>query len=249
MLTGIALGVVVLGGCDDRHDAKQTDKTETGKADTVSSPARLGVGWRAPADSRLSPWIFARVPAPDALAGIRTALLANMLPPRTNVRIEALVNRALSSIGPFAPMASPPRPMVVLTTTPWNDDTLLLWVEVTGLTAPDGMSIGVEFDPASVAAFRTLGDPTAIPNPTEVPGRAAMLYELQPQRAGSSKASPKSNVKYAVLHVAGPAGDPGAAKLDQPITSADAVGTVDNAPEVVADLRNLNPADLPNFSA
>ncbi len=235
ILTGIALGVAVLGGCDDRDDTRQTDKNDSQKAAAVASPVRLGMGWRAVADVRLSVWGFARDSAPDALtgrgdalAGIRTALLANMLPPRNNVRIEALVNRALSSIGSSGPAASPTRPMVVLATTPWNDDTLLLWVEVPGLGAPGDTSIGIEFDPAAVAAFRTLGDPATIPTPVEMPGRAAMLYELQPQRAG--KAGPKSNVKYAVLHVAG---DPGAAKLDQPITTADTVGTIDNAPEVV----------------
>jgi hypothetical protein len=235
VLTGIALSVAALSGCDDRNDAKQTEKGDT-QADAVPSPARLGAGWRAVADSRLSPWSFARNIEPDApagradaLAGIRTALMANMLPARNSVRIEALVNRALSSIGPSGSSDAQSRPMIVLTTTPWNDDTLLLWVEVPGLTAAGGTAIGVEFDPAAVAAFRTLGDPAAIPSPAAASGRAAMLYELQPQKTGSSKADPKSTVKYAVLHVAGP----GDAKIDQPITNADTVGTVDNAPDVV----------------
>ena len=93
-------------------------------------------------------------------------------------------------------------------------------------------------DPSAVAAFRPLGDPAAVPDPADAQGgvtagRAAMLYELLPQR---TEASPKSNtakliVRYGVLHVAGATG--GQPKLDQPITTSDAVGTIDNAPEIV----------------
>jgi Domain of unknown function (DUF3520) len=165
------------------------------------------------------------------------------------VRIEALVNRALWSISPSISQASPAdkssenrpmpdKPMVVLTTTPWNDDSLLLWVEVPGLTAPGNTTIDVEFDPSAVAAFRALGDPSTLPSPIEIPGgvtagRAAMLYELLLQRTdpAGKGGSAKLIVKYGVLHVTGPADS--AAELDQPITTNDAVGTIDNAPEVV----------------
>jgi hypothetical protein len=60
-----------------------------------------------------------------------------------------------------------------------------------------------------------------------------MLYELLPQRADSAGkgGSAKLIVKYGVLHIGDPANS--AAKLDQPITTTDAVGTIDNAPEVV----------------
>lgn len=239
LLTGFALAIAAFGGCDDRDDAKRTEKTDTTNTAAMPAPARLGAGWHGTADMRQSAWAFTRAAAPDpltgqsrpdALAGIRNALMANMLPARNNVRIEALVNRALSSIGPPAPDASPSRPMVVLATTPWNDDTMLLWIEVPGLSAPEKTAIGIEFDPGAVAAFRPLGDPAALPTLTQTPGRAAMLYEIQPQH---SDKGPKSSTKYAVLHIADSTGDPNGVKLDRPITAADAMGTIDNAPEIV----------------
>jgi hypothetical protein len=222
------------------------------------SPARYGVGWHAVAETRQSGWSFHGAPppgrmlasqstepdspagdsGPDALSGIRTALMANMLPAHGSVHIEALVNRALSSISPQPAETMPDKPMVVLATTPWNEESLLLWIEVPGLIAPDAASVGIEFDPSAVAAFRALGDPAAMPSPNDAAGsiasgRAAMLYELLPQR---TDASPKGNsakliVKYGVLHVAGTAASQ--PKLDEPITTADAVGTIDNAPEIV----------------
>jgi hypothetical protein len=254
LFIGIALAVAALGGCDDRDSGKQGANGDKQKDAAASAPVRFGAGWHAVADSRQSSWGFAQANAPtsfagdpnnlDALAGIRTALMANMLPAHNSVRIEALVNRALSSISPSISQASPAdrssenRPMVVLTTTPWNDDSLLLWVEVPGLTAPGNTTIAVEFDPSAVAAFRTLGDPSALPSPIEIPGgvtagRAAMLYELLLQRTdpAGKGGSAKLIVKYGVLHVGGPADS--AAKLDQSITTNDAVGTIDNAPEVV----------------
>jgi len=174
----------------------------------------------------------------DALAGIRTALMANMLPAHGSVHIEALVNRALASISPLPSETAPDKPMIVLAGTPWNDESLLLWVEVPGLTAPDSASVGVEFDPSAVAAFRALGDPAAMPSPAYAPngvaaGRAAMLYELLPQRTdGPAKGgAAKLIVKYGILHVTGTAA--GQDKLDEPITTADAVGTIDNAPDIV----------------
>lgn len=254
VLAAIALAVAVCGGCDDRGSDREGSNAEK-KAATTMTPARYGVGWHAAAETRLSSWSFApqpvadRVlvsettdPAPaagaDALSGIRTALMANMLPAHGSVHIEAMINRALSSVSPLPSETTPDKPMVVLTTTPWNEESLLLWVEVPGLTAPAAASIGVEFDPTAVAAFRALGDPAAMPNPADAPngiatGRAAMLYELLPQRgdAPAKGGAAKLIVKYGALHVAGTAAAQG--KLDEPITTANAVGTIDNAPEIV----------------
>jgi hypothetical protein len=243
---GIALAVAALSGCDDRDSGKDSANGDKQKTAAAPAPARFGAGWHAVAETRASNWSFAATPPPgrmlasqtnapealpgDALAGIRAALMANMLPAHNSVRTEALVGRALSSIGPSAAETAPAKPMVVLTTTPWNDDSLLLWVEVSGLTAPDNAAVGIEFDPSAVAAFRTLGDPAALPSPAA--GRVAMLYELLPQRTDSTDkgGAAKLIVKYAVLHVGGA---PTNAKLDQPITTADAVGAIDNAPDIV----------------
>jgi len=253
LFVGIALAVAALSGCDDRDSGKDSTNGDKQKATAASTPVRFGAGWHAVAETRLSNWSFAAGPTPgrmlasqtnapealpgDALAGIRAALMANMLPAHNSVRIEALVGRALSSIGPSAAEAAPAKPMVVLATTPWNDDSLLLWVEVSGLTAPDNAAprnttIGVEFDPSAVAAFRALGDPAALPGPAA--GRVAMLYELLPQRTDSTEkgGAAKLIVRYGVLHVSGASTNHGA-KLDQPITTADAVGAIDNAPDIV----------------
>ncbi len=201
---GIALAIAAAGGCDDRDSDKQSADKDTQKTTAATSPARYGAGWHAVTDSRQSNWGFAVAAGrphagqpverpsihcrtcsrPDALASIRTALMANMLPARSSVRIEQLVNRALLSIRQSAAETAPGKPMVVLATTPWNEESLLLWIEVPGLTAPDAASIGVEFDPSAVAAFRTLGDPAALPSPGRRGRRrrVAMLYELLPQR-------------------------------------------------------------------
>ena len=260
LLVGAALAFAALAGCDDRDSGKDSAGNDKQKAS--AAPVRFGAGWHATTDTRLSSWTFAanspplgRMPAsqtagqepsagdtrPDALAGIRAALMANMLPARSSVRIEAMVNRALSSI---SPSGTETKPMVVLATTPWNDDSLLLWVEVPGLAAPDGAAataaIGIEFDPSAVAAFRALGDPAVLPTSTGAPaaGRAAVLYELIPQRTGSADrgGAAKLIVKYGALHVARMPSNPGAdagPRPDQSITTADAVGTIDNAPDVV----------------
>jgi len=262
LVTGIALAIALGGGCDDRDSDKQGADQDKQKTAAAMSPARFGVGWHAVAETRQSNWSFHTAPppgrmlasqstepdplpgdpSPDALSGIRAALMANMLPAHGSVHIEALVNRALSSISPTAAETAPDKPMVVLATTPWNEESLLLWVEVPGLGVPDAATVGIEFDPSAVAAFRALGDPAAMPDPNEAPdgaaggiasGRAAMLYELLPQRTDSS---PKGNtakliVKYGVLHVAGTAASQ--PKLDEPITTTSTVGTIDNAPEIV----------------
>ena len=59
------------------------------------------------------------------------------------------------------------------------------------------------------------------------------LYELLPQRTDASTKgnTAKLIVKYGALHVAGAAA--GQAKLEEPITTSDAVGAIDNAPEIV----------------
>jgi hypothetical protein len=257
LVAGIALAIALCGGCDDRDSDKQGADKDKQKTAAAISPARYGAGWHAVAETRQSSWSFSRTPpgrmlasqsnepesppgssVPDALSGIRAALMANMLPAHGSVHIEALVNRALSSISPTGAETAPDKPMVVLTTTPWNEESLLLWIEVPGLGVPDAASIGIEFDPSAVAAFRALGDPAAMPDPADpqsglASGRAAMLYELLPQRTDSS---PKGNtakliVKYGVLHVAGTAASQ--PKLDEPITTTSAVGTIDNAPEIV----------------
>jgi hypothetical protein len=257
-LIGAAVALTALGGCDDRDGTKQSTKTEKNGTGTTPS-ARLGVGWHGVADTRQSNWGFAPRPAalqnsmlaaqssapvilssegvpPDALAAIRAALMGNMLPARTSVRIEEMVNRATSSIELSGSDGVAALPRAILATTPWNDDTLLLWVEIPDLAMTGGTAISVEFDPRAVTAFRTLGDPSALPRPPRTPGgglsgRVAMIYELSPQPIDKS-GQPKANMQYAVLHVA-PHPDPGAPKLDQPITAADAVGTIDNAPDVV----------------
>jgi hypothetical protein len=257
LLTAIALTMTVTGGCDDRGGDKQgADSDKQGTA--AMAPARYGAGWHAAAETRQSAWSFSPSsppsdmlvsqsrdpeaqqgdPRPDALSGIRTALMANMLPAHGSVHIEAMVNRALSSIGPTQAETAPDKPMVVLANTPWNEESLLLWVEVPGLATPDGAAVGIEFDPTAVAAFRALGDPAAMPNPADTPsgtmtGRAAMLYELLPQRTGAplKGGAAKLIVRYGVLHVAGTAASQ--PRLDQPITTAEAVGTIDNAPEIV----------------
>jgi hypothetical protein len=257
LVIGIALAIASCGGCDDRDSDKQSADKDKQKMAAVMSAARYGVGWHAVAETRLSNWSFRAAPViggmlasqstdseflpgdsrPDALAGIRTALMANMLPAHGSVHIEALVNRALSSINPLPAESVPGKPMVVLATTPWNDESLLLWVEVPGLVTPDTASVGIEFDPSAVVAFRALGDPAAMPNPADAPngvasGRAAMLYELLPQRTDArAKSGAKLIVKYGVLHVTGSAASQ--PKLDEPITTSEAVGTIDNAPEIV----------------
>jgi hypothetical protein len=247
-LTGIALTVALCGGCDDRDSDKQGGAADK-KTSAAMSPARYGVGWHAVAETHQSAWSFSPAtqadPQPagdaraDALSGIRAALMANMLPAHGSVHIEALVNRALSSISPTQAETAPDKPMVVLVTTPWNDESLLLWVEVPGLTAPDPATVGIEFDPSAVAAFRALGDPAAMPSPADAQGRegagghasgrAAMLYELLPQRTDppAKGGAAKLIVKYGVLHVSGQA------KVEEPITTAEGVGTIDNAPEIV----------------
>jgi len=259
-LIGAAVALTALGGCDDRDGAKQSTKAEKNSKTAATTPSgRLGAGWHAVAEARLSAWAFAQRPialqggmlaaqssAPtalsgegvhaDALSAIRAALMANMLPARTSVRIEDLVNRASASVEPSGSEGLTARARAILATAPWNDDTLLLWVEIPGQEAIEGAAVSVEFDPRAVTAFRALGDPSALPLPARVTaggqsGRIAVIYELSPQPIGRVGLS-KPNIQYAVLHIV-PRAPVGGLKLDQPITTADAVGTIDNAPDVV----------------
>src|SRR5882724_1816045 len=94
-LVGIALAVAGLSGCDDRDSGKDGANGDKQKATAASTPGRFGAGWHAVAEMRLSNWSFAAASPPgrmlasqtdapealpaDALAGIRTALMANML--------------------------------------------------------------------------------------------------------------------------------------------------------------------------
>src|SRR5580692_8357225 len=114
LVTSIALAIALCGGCDDRDSDKQSADKDKQKTTAATSPARYGAGWHAVAEARLSSWSFRAPPPaagrmlasqstdpelppgdsrPDALSGIRTALMANMLPAHGSVRIEALVNR------------------------------------------------------------------------------------------------------------------------------------------------------------
>jgi hypothetical protein len=262
LLLGVTVALAALGGCDDRHGAKQTSKAEKAGAATQSVSTRLGVGWRAVGDQRVSTWSFSQNhraaqgtllaaqtnaplsgsapvdgPALDALTPIRVALMSNMLPARASVRIEELVNRASSSVVLSGPESAELLPRAILATAPWNDDTILLWVEVPSITMAEGAAVSVEFDPTTVAAFRTLGDPAALPPPSKTaggaPGRIAMIYELSPLAANASGKvnGGKTTIRYAILHVG--ARTDGGAKLDQAVTAADSVGTIDNAPPVV----------------
>jgi Ca-activated chloride channel family protein len=228
--------LTALPGCDD-HDKKAAKEEKAEAAE--NSPGRLGVGWRSVEDAHQSVWGFNDRPVPipghllasqtnapeatraeaqaDALAKIRTALLANMLPARGSIRIEELVNRSVASMEPATAAGNP---NVLIATTPWNDDTVLLWVDVPGA---DARTVTIEFDPAWIAAFRPLGNPGALPQPDEAGqvSRAAMLYELVP----------RPNAHYGTLHVV--VRGPAAQRTDRQITPADSVGAIDNAPDVV----------------
>jgi hypothetical protein len=238
-VAGVAAGIAIVAvrGCDDGFDGGPLAKlTGHGNAQV----ARLGPGWRATADAKISAWAFLPVPAdgaapprPDALAAIRAALEANMLPPHDMVQIADLVDRALPAAAPADPAADPQVPQTLLTTSPWNDDTLLLWVEVPGTVVPAGQAVSVEFDSKTVAAYRPLGDAQALPRPDGATGRVAMLYELSVPEDDR----PHPNRRFGVLHIgAGRHGDSGEApapKQDIPITDAGFTDNIDGAPATV----------------
>jgi hypothetical protein len=232
-----ALSLGLIAGCDD-DDSGQGKVTKQ----TASIGAKTGSGWRATSDTRISAWSFrpeignagegaavdrAALSQPDPLAAIRTALEANMLPPRDAVRIPDLVDWSLLTEAP-QPKSEPG---IFLTTAPWNDDTLLLWVEIPGSIVAGGQAISIEFDPRTVTVFRPLGDASALPRP-DPDGRVAMLYEL------SAPADDRSHPaeRYAVLHL-GPGRANGleaaAPKRDLPITAANYADSIDDAPSVV----------------
>jgi hypothetical protein len=215
-----------LTGCDD-HDSKT--ETKTAHRAAASSASRLGVGWQATTDGKLSTWSFAgdRQPGPpSSFDSIRAALASNMLPPRDSVRVADLIDRAAEAAPPAADVAE--QSTVIITTTPWNDHTWLLWVAVSGLdTGGGGAKISVEFDPRIVAAFRPLGDVSALPDPGADSGRAEMLYELSPQ---PDEEQPR-RATYATVHItrAGETARP----FDRPVTEADFIDSIDNAPDRV----------------
>jgi len=154
-----------------------------------------------------------------------------MLPSRDSIRISDFVSRVTESAEPPDAGDVAPAPHVVLSTTPWNDDTLLLWVEVPGRIAGSGAAISIEFDPRTVAGFRPLGDPGALPLPESEDGRAGMLYEL----ALRPDHHPRPDRPFATLHIgAGPAASPIPPRaIDRPITAADFADSIDEAPDIV----------------
>jgi Ca-activated chloride channel family protein len=157
-----------------------------------------------------------------------------MLPSRDSVHAADLVNRALQSADPPGSADPASEPAAMLVTTPWNDETLLLWVAVPSAMIADMTALSVEFDPKTVATFRPLGNPSALPVPAAIPGwygRAAMLYELSLQ---PDIRQPKSNaaalaLKYGTIHVSGAALGP--PKIDRTITYTDLAGGIDNVPD------------------
>lgn len=238
-VAGVAAGIAIVAirGCDDRFDGGPLAKLEKHGSQQV---ARVGAGWRGTADTRISTWSFLPPAAEpdtsaraDPLAGIRTALEANMLPPHDVVHVADLVDQALPAATPQEPGAEPAQPQVLLTTSPWNEDTLLLWVEVPAAVAAAGQPVSVEFDPKTVAAFRPLGDAQALPRPDGPSGRVAMLYEL----STPDDDRPRANRRFGALHI-GPgmqagADDAPAAKLDMPITGASFINSIDDVPAMV----------------
>jgi hypothetical protein len=261
LCTALFLGPLACGGCDDKDSGKQNQKSEAAATTRANDSMTPGLGWVPARDQRLSVWRFAARPAPlagsqlvgtgalpaalpaapatdteadDPLAGIRAALGANMLPARDSVPVTGLVNRALQAAALPATEALPTQPLAVLITTPWNDDTVLLWIALPRPLMTDATTVSVEFDPKTVGTFRALGDPSALPAPNIIAAgyaRAAMLYELS---LVSDNVQPKAGaagpaLRYGVVRVTGAGADQ--RRIDRPITAADAVGGIDNAPD------------------
>jgi hypothetical protein len=224
----------MLCGCDD-HDAHKPRAKSAHIAE--SGATRAGPGWRTVATERNSRWRFADARSstatagqpPDSLDMIGAALAARMLPPRDSVRIADLIGgitRPTSLTDGARPGDSGERYQAFVTTSPWNDHTWLLWVSVSGLDPAGGQAISVDFDPKTVASFRPLGDPGALPDLRGAGGGARMLYELSPEPDGPQ--SP--DAVYAVLHVGG--ADP-SHPVAWPIGPANFIDSIDNAPDVV----------------
>lgn len=258
LCAALFLGPLALSGCDDEDSGKGDQKHATTTAVHLNDSMTPGLGWVMARDQHVSVWRFAAQPAPlpgsqlvgagatqyappptetagdDPLSGIRAALGANMLPARETVHVTDLVNRALQAAALPASEAPPTLPLTVLITTPWNDDTVLLWIALPRQLLGSATTVSVEFDPKTVGAFRALGDPSALPTPTTIAAgyaRAAMLYELSPisdndQTKTGTAALP---VRYGVVHVT--AAGPDQHRIDRAITITDAVGGIDNAPE------------------
>jgi hypothetical protein len=255
LYAALFLGLLACGGCDDQDSDKQNQKNEAAAAVRANDSMTPGLGWVSAHDQHVSIWRFAARPAPggqlvgtdpppatppanaaadDPLAPIRAALRANMLPARDNVHVTDLVNRALQAAALPATEAPPTQPLAVLITTPWNDDTVLLWIALPRPLLTDATTVSVEFDPNTVGVFRALGDPSALPTPSTIAAgyaRAAMLYELSPisDNAQPKVGLPMPALRYGVVHVAGAGADQH--RIDRPITVADAVGGIDNAPD------------------
>jgi hypothetical protein len=256
----LILGSAALGGCDDKDSGQQADTPAGHAAAGGQARATSNTGWISANDQHISVWRFVRQPtapsgshpiedgqdtnaaqlaeavADDALTGIKIAIGANMLPARDSVHAADLVNRALQSADPPGSADPAAEPTAVLVTTPWNDETLLLWIGVPGPMIADTTGVSVEFDPKTVATFRPLGNPSALPVPAAIPGwygRAAMLYELSPQpdTRPSKLAAGAPALRYGVVHVTGAAAGP--ATIDRPITAADVIGGIDNAADPV----------------
>src|SRR5690242_7441792 len=77
-----------LASCDDDSGPKPV-KAE--KRAASGPAARLGPGWHATADARISAWGFAPQPNTDPVASIRSAIDAGALPPRGAVRLAPLI--------------------------------------------------------------------------------------------------------------------------------------------------------------
>ena len=237
LMIGAALALGILGGCDDQDNGDQNAGGGRHKSGSVAS--RLGLGWHAPSEGRISAWKFSGAapvavsPAsgPDPADSISVALMAKMLPSRDSVRISDFVGRVTRWAQPPDPRDAALSPKVVLSTTPWNDDTLLMWVEIPGRIADSGAPISIEFDPRTVAGFRPLGDPSALPMPEADTGRAGMLYEL----AIRPDDHPRPDRPFATLHIgAGPADAPVPQRpVDRLITAADFADSIDDAPDIV----------------
>ena len=240
LAASIVAALASLAGCDD-DSAPKPVKAE--KHAAMSPAARLGAGWRATAEARVSPWGFSAEPAApsDPVQTIRSAIEAGALPPRSAVRIAPLIQHF--AVGLPAPEAgSPPfRATVALTVTPWNDDTLLLWVGVVGDSASGALmprdlapsserpAIAIEFEPKTIAAYRPEGDPTALQAGDGV-SAAAALYELSPLR--DLEREPRTQLAMLRIRYRIP-GSPDAEihEIDRPITGADLVESIDDAPE------------------
>ncbi len=237
---GAALALGALNGCDDRSDGKPHVKSA--HRPSASAVAPPGVGWRDVAGDKSSTWRFsglatAKTPADltdtapetnqDSLNGIRMALAANTLPPHESVRIaDLIVAVTRDAPAPSEQAKGKAQSEAMVTTSPWNDHTWLLWVSVGGLDRAGAPAIRIDFDPKTVASFRALGDVSALPDPRTAGGRAKMLYELSPEPDGPQ--SP--GAVYAVLHVG--ASD-GSAGYDRPIGPADFIDSIDNASDSV----------------